>query len=276
MEDALIEAHGLMSMALCDKATSEEPKKLFEGVICLMEAHASLGECKLLEDLFHVLPRQSQGDPELEEVLTQAASLLTNAYLDQGKTTKAIQAFKGAYPATVNLELRLKRVKTSLRVIEYLLVRKESREAAALLYDYAMESGGLSLGPLENLLRTENNGELFDEYFGYVHKAVSDIFLHLEKNLDFKEMERLYELLEDLGRHDLVLRLRVEKVIPLLNTALKLGRLSDAMRYHGVLTSLAHLDGAMELIPIATETLMEAYRETGDMEAVQRISLASL
>jgi hypothetical protein len=276
LEDALIRAHELMVLAIGDKESSLNPRKLFGGVFYLMEAYASLGESNLLEDLFHLIPRVIGGDGGLEEILCDAATLLVETYVKLGKTTKAIQAFKGAYPDSGKLELRVRKAKTGLKVIEYLLKGNESRDAAALVYDFASEREGVRLGLRDDFPGDERDRELRKEYFQCLYKAVGDVFLALEEDLNFKEMERLYDLLANLGYHDLILKLRVELLIPVLHTALKLGRLSDAMRYYAVLTSLAHLDGAMKLIPEATETLMEAYRETGDLEAVDRIVSASL
>jgi DNA-binding SARP family transcriptional activator len=278
LESSLFRAHRLLNGILLDKAHLDDPLKFGESVLTLMKAHSALGETSLMEESFHAIPKHLGSWGEMDRVISEAAKTLTLSYLETGKLTKASQAFKGAFPEPKTIDLALERIKVAVSLMRSHLERNEAVPAAEIFFHFVPGGGSLALRPAlpKSGPDAGDEKEKLDEYHNWLGVAAEALFDRHGKARDHRGMELLLESLEKLGGRDSVMRLRVRCVAALLKLAVDAGRLPDAMRFYGVLTSLAHMEEAMGLIPEAVSILKEAYRDAGDLEAVSRLARAGL
>jgi tetratricopeptide (TPR) repeat protein len=269
-EKSLQIAWELMNEVLLCPHARARPSILAEGMLDLMKAFDIYVRSNELEHIFFLLPRGVK-DEALDQVLSRAAHLITSHYLKWDNAVGALEVFLHGFPDPITTHLLFERLEIAQELIEYLLQRDHLEQAVDLFFLFVPDFLVYCLILPKVRAQLERDIALRHRYQELILAALKKLSFHCEKALNLKELKVIYKALEFLGYEEKIHLGRLVVVAALVKVAVKIGRLSDATSYFGVLTSLSHLEEAKDFIPRALLALQEAYRDTGDLEALNRL-----
>ncbi|MDR1039560.1 MAG: hypothetical protein LBR80_05215 [Deltaproteobacteria bacterium] len=261
--DALEALHGAM-------AVFESPVDYSQGILDLMKAYAWEGRLEKVEELFHRLPRFPRS-PELDDRLSEGAMVFSMAALAAGDLPTAEQCCRDGFPDVTGYLHGARRLEAAVLIIARRLSDGDYDAAAAFFMPFVPGVRNPSWAPRPVIGESPEERDARQGFLRRLADAAGALFDHCERRQLFVEMTELYEALERLENSDAVLDLRLLKAASLVRLAVETGRLSEAVRYYGALSSLSHLDDSGELMSRMLMLLTEAYRDTGDESAAQRL-----
>jgi hypothetical protein len=252
------------------RSVFEDPVPYARGIVNLMKACAAEGRAGRVEDLFHRLPRFPRM-ADLDDLLGDGARVFASAALAAGDLDTAEQACRHGFPDVPGFRQAEMRLEAALPLIVRHLSAGDYPRALSFFRPFVPGQSNPSWVPLPAISETPEEAGARRRFLRRLAGAAGVLFDHLERGLLFPEMEELYVLLGSLEGTDEVLELRLGKAAALVRLAVAAGRLSDGVRYYGVLSLLSFMEGADELISRSLLLLTEAFRDTGDDFAVQRL-----
>jgi hypothetical protein len=267
---ALADAAGAFLALKGRREVFERPEAYAEGILDLMQAYAAAGRAEEVERLFYCLPRVPS-TPALDEILSKAGLALAEAELAAGDTDMAEMACRGAFPDVPTFANALRRLKAARKLMSVRLADGDYAGAAELFMPFIPRLRRPSWAPIPAIGAQEAEREDRKRYERLLAVAAGSLFGFCEANGLFDEMADLYLGLGLLEGSAGILEARLELGAALVRLAARKGRLSEGMRYFGTLSCLSDLEGAPGLISGAMESLVEAYRETGDEMVVRRL-----
>ncbi|MDR1037062.1 MAG: hypothetical protein LBT40_10970 [Deltaproteobacteria bacterium] len=247
-----------------------DPAAYGRGLVDLMKAYAAEGRLGRVEELFHRLPRFPK-IPELDDLLCDAARVYAGAALAAGDLTAAEQACSDGFPEMPGFRQAEMRLEAAVMLIVRHLSADDYPRALSFFRPFVPGTHGPSWAPMPLISESPEEARARRRYLRRLAGAAGVLFDHLERHQLFPEMVELYGCLERMDGTDEVLELRLAKAAALVRLAVKTGKLHDGMRFYGTLGLLSYMEGSDELISSSLMLLTEAYRDTGDDTAVQRL-----
>ncbi|MDR1314817.1 MAG: hypothetical protein LBQ12_14290 [Deltaproteobacteria bacterium] len=267
---ALAEASGALDDLNGGKAAFENPVEFASAVVDLMKAYACERRPEMVEKLFHRLPRFPRAD-DLDDRLSEGARIFSSAALDVGDLVTAEQACCDGFPDGHCFKTAAKRLEAAVLLIAKHLTLGDFRKALQFFRPFVPDMSNPSWAPKPTLGESWEEAEARKGFERRLSEAAAALFDHCERFQLFAEMSDLYDMVEKLGGADELAELRLAKSAALVRLAVETGRLSDGVHYYGSLSCLSYLDSSGETLSKTLMILIDAFRDTGDEYAVQKL-----